>query len=60
MSQFKSVKGALFESDTIIINEYNLLFFVGSESKYSSPKMMYIKKSITKGKMFKEYLRLKN
>ena len=37
-----------------------VLLFIGFESKYSPPKMMQIIKSITKGKIFKEYIRLKN
>ena len=49
-----------FEFDAIGINDYNVLLFVGSESKYSPPKMMQIIKSITKGKIFKEYIRLNN
>ncbi len=48
-----------FELDAIGINYYNIRFFIVSEPKYSPPRVMQILKSITKGKIFKEDLRLK-
>lgn len=54
-----SFKGHCFEFDAININDYNVLLFIGYESKYFPPKMMQIINSINKRKHFRRISKIK-